>query len=173
MITIRFATTADAPLIADMSRQTFYDTFAPHNTKEDMDKFMNEQFTKEALMNEVGAGNNIFLLAYDGEEPVGYVRMREGEKRFEFDDKTSIEIARIYAVQSAIGKGVGKALLQKCIAIADEMKKEVIWLGVWEKNERAVAFYTKFGFEKFAEHEFVLGTDVQTDWLMRKLLYSP
>lgn len=171
MLIIRFATTADAALIADMSRQTFYDTFAPHNTTEDMDKFMDEQFTKEALMKEVGTEDNIFLLAYDGEEPVGYVRMREGEKRFEFDEKTSIEIARIYAVQSAIGKGVGKALIEKCIAVADEMKKEVIWLGVWEKNERAVAFYTKFGFAKFAEHEFVLGTDVQTDWLMRKLLY--
>ena len=173
MLTIRFATIADAPLIADMSRQTFYDTFAAHNTKEDMDKFMNEQFTKEALMNEVGKEGNTFLLAYGGEEPLGYVRMREGERRFEFDDKTSIEIARIYTVQSAIGKGVGKALIEKCIAIADEMKKEVIWLGVWAKNERAITFYTKFGFEKFGEHEFVLGTDVQTDWLMRKLLYKP
>lgn len=171
MLIIRLATTEDAALIADMSRQTFFDTFAPHNTKEDMDKFMNEQFTKEALMKEVGTEENIFLLAYDGEVPVGYVRMREGEKRLEFEDKTSIEIARIYAVQSAIGKGVGKALIEKCIAIADEMKNEVIWLGVWEKNERAVTFYTKFGFEKFAEHEFVVGTDVQTDWLMRKLLH--
>ena len=82
MLTIRFATIADAPLIADMSRQTFYDTFAAHNTKEDMDKFMNEQFTKEALMNEVGKEGNTFLLAYGGEEPLGYVRMREGERRF-------------------------------------------------------------------------------------------
>ncbi len=168
MITIRFGTTADADLIADLSRQTFYETFAASNTREDMDKFMNETFSREALMKEVGAEGNIFLLAYDGQEAVGYARMREGELRPEFSGKPSIEIARIYAVRSCIGKGVGKILMQQCIDIALDNKKELIWLGVWEKNDRAIAFYQKFGFEKFATHDFVLGNDVQTDWLMKK-----
>ena len=169
-IEIRYATIADAVLIADISRQTFYETFVEHNTKEDMDKFMNEQFTREQLIREVGTAGNIFLLAIDNEVPVGYVRMRDGENRIEFAGKSSIEVARIYALKSVIGKGVGKALLQKCIDIAVEASKEIIWLGVWEKNDRAIAFYNKFGFEKFASHDFVLGTDVQTDWLMKKEL---
>ncbi len=169
-IEIRYATADDAELIADMSRQTFYETFVAHNTKEDMDKFMNEQFTREELMKEVGMAGNIFLLAFDEETPVGYVRMREGEQRSEFEARTSIEMARIYALRSAIGKGIGKALMQKCIEIAIEKKRKIIWLGVWEKNDRAIDFYSKFGFEKFATHDFVLGTDVQTDWLMKKTL---
>jgi predicted N-acetyltransferase YhbS len=86
-ITIRLATIADAELIADLSRQTFYDSFASQNTKEDMDKFMNEQFNKEALMKEVGAEGNVFLLAYKNSEVVGYVRMREGERRPEFENQ--------------------------------------------------------------------------------------
>ena len=170
MITIRYATIADAEMIADMSRQTFYETFARQNTDEDINKFMNEQFTKKALMKEVELNDSTFFLAYDGKEPVGYTRMREGDKRPEFAGKTSIEIARIYAVQSSIGKGVGKALMKTCLDVAAEQKKEVIWLGVWEKNNRAIDFYTKFGFNKFAEHEFLLGNDLQTDWLMMKLL---
>ena len=165
-IRIRHAETADAELIADMSRQTFYDTFAAVNTKEDMDKFMNEQFNRESLIKEVGAPGNIFLLAYDGEAPLGYVRMRDGEKRSEFNNPSAVEIARIYATHSSIGKGVGKALMQECIRIAKEMNRDIIWLGVWEKNDRAIEFYRKWGFEKFAEHDFVLGNDVQTDWLM-------
>lgn len=169
-LTTRYATEEDAALIADISRKTFYDTFADHNTKEDMDKFMNEQFTREQLMKETGDKENIFLLAWDGDEAVGYAKMREGEKRPEFEGKRSIEIARIYALQTAIGKGVGKALIQQCIAIAVEKERDVIWLGVWEKNERAIAFYTRFGFEKFSTHDFVLGNDVQTDWLMKKIL---
>ena len=169
-ITIRYATVADAELIADMSRQTFYETFAISNTKEDMDKYMNEQFTKEALINEVGTTGNIFLLAFDGQEAVGYVRMRDGETLPELKTSRAIEIARIYVVQSCIGKGVGKALLQKCIDYAIRQHKEIIWLGVWEKNEKAITFYTKSGFKKFSEHPFVLGNDVQTDWLMKKQL---
>ncbi|MEO7394788.1 MAG: GNAT family N-acetyltransferase [Chitinophagaceae bacterium] len=170
MITIRLANTDDAEIIADISRQTFYETFASQNTREDMEKFMSEQFTIEALIKEVDAEGNIFLLAYINEDLAGYVRMREGEKRPEFADKSSIEIARIYAIQSAIGKGVGKALMQKCLEFAIKSNKKLIWLGVWEKNEVAISFYTKFGFKKFAEHDFVLGNDLQTDWLMQKLI---
>lgn len=170
MIEIRIATVADAELIADISRETFYDSFASYNTKEDMDIFMNEVFTKEALMKEAGTEGNIFLLAYDGNEAVGYVRMREGEKHKELNGKSSFEIARIYAVKKAIGRGVGRALMQKSFEIAAGLKKEVVWLGVWEKNERAIAFYTEWGFVKFGEHDFILGKDVQTDWLMKKEL---
>ena len=108
MITIRFANTADAELIADMSRQTFYETFALSNTKENMDIFMNETFTKEALMKEVGTPGSIFFLAYYGDEPVGYVRMRQSNNPPELANKNAIEIARIYATTNAIGKGVGR-----------------------------------------------------------------
>lgn len=164
------AEAADAELVANLSRETFYDTFARHNTAEDMDKFMNEQFTKEALMKEVGLPGNIFLLAYDEETPVGYVKMQPGDQYSAFNHQPAIEIARIYATQSAIGKGVGKALMQECISIATGLHKKIIWLGVWEHNERAIAFYTRAGFEKFGTHDFVLGNDVQTDWLMMKWL---
>jgi ribosomal protein S18 acetylase RimI-like enzyme len=69
-----------------------------------------------------------------------------------------------------IGKGVGKILMQSCLDVAKEKSKEVVWLGVWEKNQRAIDFYTKWGFEKFGETSFLLGTDVQCDWLMLKIL---
>jgi ribosomal protein S18 acetylase RimI-like enzyme len=135
-----------------------------------MDKFMNEQFTREKLIAEVSEPENIFLLAFDGEVPVGYVKMREGEKRPEFENKDAIEVVRIYSINTYLGTGVGKQLMRQCIFLAKEMKKEIIWLGVWEKNPRAIAFYSKWGFEKFAEHDFILGDDVQHDWLMMKNL---
>ena len=168
MIQIRFATGKDAELIADMSRQTFYDTFASQNTPGDMDKFLNEQFTREALMKEVGAKDNIFLLAFDEDQPVGYVRLRENNNPPSLGSANAIELARIYALSNSVGKGVGKALMAKCIEIAVNSKREFIWLGVWEKNQRAIDFYTKWGFEKFADHDFILGNDVQKDWLMKK-----
>jgi ribosomal protein S18 acetylase RimI-like enzyme len=170
MITVRTATKQDAELIADISRQTFYDTFAAYNKKEDMDKFMNEQFTRDALIEEVKAKDNIFLLALDAHKPVGYARIRENNNPPSLGSINAIEIARIYAVTGAIGKGIGKALMQNCIDIASAGKREFAWLGVWERNQRAIDFYTRWGFEKFAEHDFILGTDVQKDWLMKKRL---
>lgn len=170
MIIIRNATAQDAALIASMSRETFYETFASQNTAEDMDKFMNEQFTHEKLAAEVAEPGNIFFLAVDGDTPIGYAKMREGEKCPEFGDRTSIEIARIYATTSSIGKGVGKALMQTCVDTAVAMGRDIIWLGVWEKNQRAIDFYSRWGFQQFGTHVFLLGNDPQTDWLMMKPL---
>lgn len=166
-ITVREATTADAGLIADMSRQTFYETFAAGNNKEDMDKFMTEQFTREALIEEVGSPGNTFLLAYANDEVAGYARLREKSDKL-FNYKPTLEIARIYADAKMIGKGIGRQLMEASIAYAKKLQKEIIWLGVWEKNHHAIEFYKKFGFEKFGEHDFILGNDVQKDWLMKK-----
>jgi diamine N-acetyltransferase len=168
LIVTRLAEAADAMLIAELSRKTFYDAFAKDNTVADMDQFMNEVFTRESLIKEVEEGDGIFLLAFINDEAVGYVRMREKNNENIMADVNAIEIARIYATQESIGKGVGKALMEHCMQIARELKKDVIWLGVWEKNEIAIAFYKKHGFEKFGEHVFVIGSDPQTDWLMKR-----
>jgi diamine N-acetyltransferase len=169
-ITIRYATRDDAILIADISHQTFYETFAADNRKEDMDKFLNEQFTKGKLILELAYPENIFLLAFTGDDVAGYVKLRDSAPPRSLGSSKAMEIARIYAMTSMIGKGVGKKLMQASIDIATERQKEVVWLGVWEKNHRAIDFYTRNGFVKFDETDFLLGDDLQKDWLMKKIL---
>jgi diamine N-acetyltransferase len=169
-ITIQQATAADAENIAILSRQTFYDTFAEFNTAADMDLFMNESFSMPLLVAEVNDPLHIFLIAFMNAELVGYAKLTESTNPSGLAGATSIEIGRLYAAQKTIGQGVGKALMEHCIRLAITKNKQFIWLGVWEHNQRAISFYRKFGFEKFAEHDFILGNDVQTDWLMKKEL---
>jgi ribosomal protein S18 acetylase RimI-like enzyme len=169
-IIIRQATESDAELIADLSRQTFYDSFAEYNTKENMDKFMNEQFTREKLIDEVTQPWHVFFLAFLNDEPVGYVKLRDSSVPMKLQGQSCIEIARIYSIQKTIGRGVGKRLMQACHDIAKQKGKKILWLGVWEANQRAVDFYMKWGFKKFGDQKFVLGDDIQTDWLMKKVI---
>jgi ribosomal protein S18 acetylase RimI-like enzyme len=170
VIVLRHATKEDAALVADISRQAFYDTFAADNSQHDMDKFLNEQFTRGRLMLEVGAPGNIFLLAYVEDPIAGYVKLREGKPDVGLEGLALLEVARNYVMNGFMGKGIGKKLMDAAIKIAGEKKKQAMWLGVWEKNKRAIAFYTAYGFEKFGECDFLLGDDVQRDWLMKKNL---
>ena len=135
-----------------------------------MDKFLREQFTKGRLMLEVGSPENSFLLAYFDEKVAGYIKLREGKQPIELIGTASLELARLYVVKDFIGKRIGAALMQKAIAVAKEKSKHILWLGVWEKNQRAIDFYHRFGFTKFGECDFLLGNDVQRDWLMKKEL---
>ena len=169
-LSIREATVADAALIADLSRQTFYDTFAPHNTEADMTKFLTEQFTRGRLLVEVGQPNNSFYLAYEGNDVAGYLKLREGRKPPGLENRNALEIARLYACQHMIGKGVGKLLMQKSIDTGVQKGNELIWLCVWEKNQRALDFYHSWGFEKCGSVDFLLGDDVQHDWVMQRKL---
>ena len=168
-IQISVAGKRDAATIADLSRRTFYDTFAPHNTPENMDLFLNTQFTRKQLMEQVGAPGNTFLLARLGNEPVGYARLFEGtELPREITGTKTIEVARIYAEQHVIGNRVGKTLMEASIDLARQKGIQWIWLGVWEHNHRAIAFYEKMGFTIFDRHIFLLGQDVQYDWWMKR-----
>jgi len=189
-IRISVAGAADAPLIADISRRTFYDTFAPYNTVENMEQFLGVQFTRQKLMAEVGAPRNTFLLAWlDGEDagasdsrspssvrkvagvPAGYARLYDGQELpRDLAGTSAIEISRIYCEQEMIGKGVGKALMEACLDAGRRKGKEWIWLCVWEHNQRAIRFYEKIGFERFGQYVFVLGQDLQNDWCMKKRL---
>jgi GNAT superfamily N-acetyltransferase len=170
IIEIRLAGSQDAGLVADISRRTFYDSFVAHNSKENMDLFMNEQFTREMQMAEVGASGRVFLLAYLDGEPVGYASMRDRQMDPPrgLEGARAIEIVQLYSEQRTIGKGIGKALMRRCLEIAREKNKEWIFLGVWEHNSRAITFYTKWGFERFGEHLFMVGRDPQTDWWMKR-----
>lgn len=164
MLLIRPATENDAALIAEISRETFADTFAAQNTAANMQKFLSEQFSKEMLMAEVGRPSNIFILAIADDIPAGYLFLKEEP------GGDSIEIARIYVRRSFIGKTVGKQLMQTAIGYAKNANKTSVWLGVWERNHHAIGFYKSMGFTKYSEQDFILGDDVQNDWLMKRVL---
>lgn len=189
-IRISVAGVSEASLIADMSRRTFYDTFAAYNTAENMEQFLDVQFTRQQLMAEVGAPRNTFLLAWVDEEdavasdtrsdssvggvaavPAGYARLYDGQELPRgLAGSSAIEISRIYCEREMIGKGVGKALMEACLDVGRRNGKEWIWLCVWEKNQRAIGFYERNGFERFGQHIFLLGQDLQNDWSMKKKL---
>ena len=143
---IKPAGVREAEIIAELSRRTFFDTFAEFNTRSDMDKYMSGPFKKENLMNEVAAHGNIFLLAWVGDQPAGYAKLRTEKRRPDLPNESAIEIARLYADQKWIGKGIGNKLMQACIETATDMRKTTIWLGVWENNPRAIRFYERWGF---------------------------
>jgi ribosomal protein S18 acetylase RimI-like enzyme len=149
-----------------LGRQTFEETFAENNTKENLAAYLEESFNTAQLQKELSDPNSGFYVAYDGGQAIGYLKINTGAAQTEQKLHNSLEIQRIYVLKEYFGKAIGQRLFNKAVEIAKEKKIEIIWLGVWEKNVRAIQFYKKNGFVEFDKHVFQLGDDPQTDLLM-------
>jgi len=167
-ITVRVASLEDATLLAGLGARTFRDTFAPDNTEADMAAYLASAFGPEVQARELADPETMFLVAYVGDEPAGYARLRTGEPPACVLGDRVIEIVRLYADAHWIGKGVGASLMLACLGVAADRGCDVIWLDVWDRNPRAIAFYAKWGFAVVGEQDFVLGDDVQHDLLMAR-----
>ena len=169
-VEIRHATAHDAELLAGLGRQTFHDTFAADskNSPEDMAKYEDEAFGVDRLNQELGDAKAVFLIAEMNGEAVGYAKLLLDSREPKIRAAKTIELVRLYAKQKFIGKGIGAALMQACLDEAVKFGRETIWLGVWEHNLRAQAFYRQWKFEKVGLHIFQLGADAQTDILMER-----
>ena len=152
-----------------ISRSTFAQTFNEHNNPEDMQAYFDNSFSVEKLSSELNDQNSTFYFAVDNSinTVVGYLKVNTGDAQSEKKDLNAFEIERIYVDKTYFGKKVGQLLFDKAIEIAKSKKVSYVWLGVWEENHRALAFYTKNGFKAFDKHLFKLGNDEQSDILMK------
>lgn len=156
--------------LESISRTTFADTFAADNSSEDLENYLNASFNKEKLTEELSNPQSEFSFAYIKETPVGYLKINTGEAQTEIKNQNGLEIERIYVLEAYQGHKIGQALFSTVLERAEFHQVDFVWLGVWEKNEKAIRFYEKNGFIAFDKHVFVLGKDVQTDIMMKLTL---
>ena len=163
---IRYGTTEDAKMLAELGARTFYDTFAKDNTPENIDAYLKKSFSPEIQLNELSEADNIFLIVESENIPIGYAQLMMNSKDETINRNRPLEIRRIYASQEYLGKGVGKELMQATIREARQRGCDCVWLGVWDKNQRAIDFYKKWGFREVGTHLFLVGDDPQNDFVM-------
>jgi diamine N-acetyltransferase len=165
-VTIRRASSSDSELLAELGARTFSETFAAENSAEDMASYLSSAFTPAQIAAELAdAGASFFLAEVEG-EAAGYAKLSEGQPHACVTGERPVELARIYVLEKWLGKSVGQALMERCMDEARQSGFRTIWLGVWQRNERAQAFYRKWGFRIVGEQVFQLGADEQTDWVM-------
>ncbi|MFS4466326.1 GNAT family N-acetyltransferase [Maribacter sp. 2210JD10-5] len=153
--------------LLEISKKTFSDAFETDNDPNDFKTYLNVAFTKEILNSAINNPNIAFFFTYLGEKLVAYFKLNTSEAQTDVKLSESMELERIYVLKEFQGRGIGEAILTKIKKIAFESEKAFLWLGVWEENQRAIKFYQRHGFSKFGTHPYFIGTDKQTDWLMR------
>ena len=171
---IRLAEEKDVAALVRLSIDSFRNAFEPNNPKSDIDLYVEENFSFEELRAQVLDPSNLFMLLFkesiteQSSRPVGYAKLRMALPESCVTGDRPIEISRLYLDASAIGKGLGSDLMQACLAEAKARGYQTVWLGVWEYNQRAIAFYKRWDFKIVGSHPFQQGTETQTDLVMQR-----
>jgi ribosomal protein S18 acetylase RimI-like enzyme len=168
--TIRRANSEDARLLAELGARTFAETFAEENSPEDMAAYLDANFNLERQAAELADPASAFFIAEVGGLAAGYAQLHAGEPEEGVEGSKPVELVRLYVSREWLGRGVGEALMRACVDEARRAGHGTMWLGVWERNGRAQAFYRKWDFREVGEHVFQLGSDPQRDILMERAL---
>ena len=159
---------ADVGVLAKIAKQTFRETFAHDNTEEQLQEYFEEAYNLRVLLTELEAPDSeSYFIMYE-EEIAGFLKVNWGNAQTERELDNAFEIQRLYVLQTY--QGFGKQLFEFALELAENNGFSWAWLGVWEHNTKAQAFYNRYGFEKFSQHSFMVGQKVDTDWLLKKRL---
>lgn len=168
--TIRRGTLADDGLLSELGARTFSETFAADNTSEDLAEYVATSFNIARQRAELEDSDSTFLIAEVNGRAAGYAKLHKGEPEKGVEGANPVELVRLYVLREWLGRGIGEQLMRACLDEARKAGHETIWLGVWERNARAQAFYRKWNFRTVGEHMFQLGSDPQRDLLMERTL---
>lgn len=169
-VTVRRAIPGDDTMLAGLAARTFSETFAADNRADDMAAYLAATFAPEIQRAEITDLANTYLIAEHEGAPAGFALVRESPAPPCVTGGAAAEVARFYVDRPWFGRGVARVLMDACIVEARVRGARTLWLGVWERNARAIAFYRKCGFRDAGSQTFRLGRDVQTDLVMTRSL---
>ncbi|HZO18657.1 MAG TPA: GNAT family N-acetyltransferase [Gemmatimonadaceae bacterium] len=169
-LVIRRASEADAGALAAFARRTFVETFGEQNTDENMAIHVARTFGDALQLAEIRDVSMVTLVGEVGGTMAGFAQVRRGSAPACVGSASPIEVLRFYVDRPFQGRGIAPALMRAALNVARELGGRTAWLGVWEQNPRAIAFYAKCGFVDVGSHTFVLGTETQTDRVMAQRL---
>jgi len=160
----------DLQQLKNISIETFTETFKDQNSPESLNAYVARAFNLKQLEKEVSNRFTQFFIVNMNDDATGYLKVNTHDAQSEKMGDESLEIERIYIKNKFQKHGIGKMLIAKAAEVAIECKKTKIWLGVWENNENAIAFYNKMGFVQTGSHDFYMGEEKQIDLIMTKSL---
>ena len=163
---IQRGTVADAAALAEFAARTFADTFAADNRPEDLAAHLAASFGVAQQTAELADPDVVTLLARRAGVLVAYAQMRRIAPPACVTQEHAVELRRFYVDRAAHGSGVAAELMAWVHTVARDFGARYLWLGVWERNARAIAFYTKAGFVRVGSHDFFVGPDRQTDHVL-------
>lgn len=163
---IRRALASDSKALSRLAEKTFRETFSSGSRPSDMQKFCEDNYNPEIQLQEINDSNLVTILAESEGQLAGFAQVQLESPKEGLSGTSQSELSRLYVLSQWQGSGVAHKLMSEVLASVAKVQSDCLWLGVWENNARAIAYYSKYDFTIVGEHIFKVGSDPQRDLLM-------
>lgn len=153
--------------LEEISKRTFNEAFGADNNPEDLALYLNTVMGEENLRRELLDPLSEFYFTKLEGKTVGYFKINLGDAQTDFREEDGMELERLYVSANFQNRKIGQKMLDAVIEMAIQRKMRYLWLGVWEKNIRAIDFYKRNHFTLSGTHPYMVGNDLQTDIIMK------
>jgi predicted N-acetyltransferase YhbS len=165
---IRKANRQDAELLAELAKRAFYEAFSGQTAPQNMAAYLRSTFSIDKIQTELDDQDSLYLIADFQTDPSGYAYLSKVRPPACIDDPDAIQLARLYLLREYYGLGVGNSLMRACLDESRARGYRTVWLSSWELNGRANAFYDRWRFKAVGRQKFVVGNDIQNDFIFRR-----
>ena len=163
---IRYAVQGDVAVLVDLAASTLRETYSSSHDPDQVEQHIASNVSQFKIQEEIEVATVRTLVAFVTGQPVGYATLRVEAAPPCVRAQLPIELARLYLRKKDIGKGRGSHLMQSCIDEGVKLGRDMIWLSVWNGNDRAVRFYEKWNFRCVGTHRFIFGGKPYEDFVM-------
>lgn len=167
---IKTALLKDASMVADLAAFTFREAWLEPGNEQDLERYVEENFNLDVIKKELSNADITYLLVFAEDELAGYVKLQRNDQPEGYELKKTVALHRLYIKAKFRNMKLGGALVEHSISLAEKEGFQSIWLGVWNENHHAIRFYNRFGFERFGNYQFIMGSIVSDDYLLKKEL---
>lgn len=154
----------------ELARESFKEAFEQDTDPVAFKTYVEENFVPERFQADLGLEQSVWMVLREGQEWIGYFRLRWDETYPSLGDKKQVKMQRLYLRKKWWNQGLGKVLLDYATEWASHQGFTDLWLVVWEKNEGAIRFYERNGYTCIGRYDFQFGHEVHHDYVMHRAL---
>ena len=155
-------------ILQKIIHQTFINTYQKDTAKSELQTYLDREYNVSQIQKQLDDPNCQFYVCIVDRQVAGYMKLNLGNKQTEAFPTASVEVEKLYIYPEFKRLGLGTKFLKKAERVAKQAEAKMLWIGVWEENEKAIKFYRKLGFKYLKNHEFRLGSEIQRDLILAK-----
>ncbi len=150
---IREANLTDHKDIAEVGRKSFKWAFEELFPSDVLVRYLDNTYTEDKITKSLLNKENSYFVAESNRSLVGFLKLKYSCSHNLSSFENQLQLQKIYILPDQANSGLGSKLMKFSEKKIAKISPVLVWLQVYEGNDRAKSFYRRFGYTPIGKDE--------------------